>query len=413
MKQNDRNISGIKSQKPIGKIEAIRNWINVNYTVKINMFDTSRSWIESKEREYDHPVTISDIHLHMIDDSIQCSASLLREIVTNPNQMESCNPILDYLQSLEGKYSGISMIDLFCRHIKAHDFGDKSENYYSIRLNYIIRKWMVATVAQIYAKHVNDVAIGFVNAKGGIGKSTLIKSLVPASLMDYYIISDKDDRIFNMSDSFCTKFIINFDEFVGITKSTAETFKKNMSVLTMNKKRQNESFSVTVPRIASCAFTSNKTQEMGGFLPNSDSGLLRRIATIEIDDIIISYSQEVDINQMWAEALLLYQKSDFDYIWNTNDFDALVAYNQRYVIETCAVKVIKENYTLPVCVEEETFKMPSQILRDLRLAHRVHSYDRIDEQSIGQALKLLGFEKTAKRIDNHGTRYGYLVKQLY
>lgn len=412
MKQNDRDISGIQSQKPVGKIEAIRNWINANYTVKINMFDTSRSWIESKEREYDHPVTVSDIHLHMVDDSIQCSFSLLREIITNPNQMESCNPILDYLNSLDGKYSGTSMIDLFCRHIKAHDFGDNKDDYYSIRLNYLVRKWMVATVAQIYAKHVNDVAIGFVNAKGGIGKSTLVKSMVPISLMDYYIISDKDERIFNMSDSFCTKLLINFDEFVGITKSTAETFKKNMSLLMMNKKRPNESFSVTVPRIASCAFTSNKTQEMGGFLPNSDSGLLRRIAAIEIDEIDTSYSQKVDVDQMWSEALLLYQKSDFDYVWNTDDFDSLVAYNQRYVVETCAVKVVKENYTVPSSIEEETFKMPSQILRDLRLAHRVHSYDRVDEQSIGQALKLLGFEKKAKRVEN-GTRYGYLVHPLY
>ena len=109
MKQNERDVSGIKDQKPVGKIEAIRNWINANYTVKINMFDTSRSWIESKEREYDHPVTVSDIHLHMVDDSIQCSFSLLREIITNPNQMESCNPILDYLNSLDGKYSGTSM----------------------------------------------------------------------------------------------------------------------------------------------------------------------------------------------------------------------------------------------------------------------------------------------------------------
>ena len=408
MKQSDPKITGIKPSKPIGRIESLRNWIEANYDVSINIFDTTKSYIRSKNIQYENGVTEQDIYLHMIDEHISCTKALLRTILTNPNQMNTFNPILDYFNNLEGKFKGKSMIDIYCNHIKAHEFGDKQDGFYQERLAYIVRKWMVATVASVFGKHCNDVMFGFVNAKGGIGKSTLVHFLCPECLEDYWTISDNDDKLFDMSESFATKFIINFDEFVGIRKSTANTFKKNMSLSVMDRKLPGKSFFSRVPRIASCAFTSNNTQEMGGFLFTNDSGLLRRIAAIEIDDIDISYSDIIDLDQMWAEALLLFQKSDLDYIWNRKDFESFCLYNQRYVIETCATRLIKEYYRQPLNDELPQFRMASEVIKELREAHKIHSSDRVDEQSIGQALKTLGFERAARRTKN-GTRYGYYV----
>lgn len=408
----DREITNISAQKPLGKIETIRKWIESNYEVRINMFDTSKSWIESKFRKYAHAVTENDIYLHMVDENVSCSKTLLKAIITNPNQMKTCNPIMDYFKKLEGKYRGESQIDLYCDHIKAHDFQDKNNSFYTHRLNYLIRKWMVATVASMYGKHCNDVMIGFINARGGIGKSTLVKFLVPDVLEDYYAISDKDEHVFNMTDCFATKFIINFDEFVGINRSSANTFKKNMSLQWMDRKIPGESFTTRVHRIANCAFTSNKTQEIGGFIVNNDNGLLRRIAAIEIDEIDQSYSEKVDIDQMWAEAFLLYEKSEFDYVWNMSDFESFTQMNQRYIIETNATKLIKELYRQPGSNDKSLFKMPSEVFRDLRDARKLHYGDKVDEQSIGQALKMLGYERTARRTNN-GVRYGYLLTQMY
>jgi predicted P-loop ATPase len=409
---NINRITPIADVESVGKVESIRNWIDENYEVQINIFDNTKSFITSKSREYAHPITENDIYLHMIDENIACGRPLLKAIITNPNQMKAFNPIMDYFSSLDGKYNGNGEIEHFCQHIVSHDFQDNKDGHYQDRLMYLIKKWLVATVAGIYGQHCNDVMIGFINAKGGIGKSTLIKWLVPECLQDYYTISDRDESVFKMTDCFATKFIINFDEFVGITKATENSFKKNMSLSEMDRKLPGESFTTRVPRIASCAFTSNKTQEMGGFLFNSDNGLLRRIACIEIDDIDQTYSEELDVNQIWAEALMLFHNTSFDFIWNKTDFEEFTKTNQRYVIETSATKLIKEYYRLPCTNDIPVFKMPSEILRDLRNARKIHHNDRVDEQGIGQALRMLGFERVSQRI-NKSPRYGYYVMQLY
>lgn len=394
--------------KQAGRIESIKEWLGMNYSIKINIFDTSKSFIVSNNIEYAHAISENDIMLHMMDEGISCSKSLLKAIITNPNQMEAFNPITDYFDSLKGKWKGNSMIDFLCSYIKAHDFLDQDKDFYQNRMKYILKKWLVATVANVYGERGNDVAIGFLNAEGGIGKTTIIESLVPESLFEYYVISDKDERIFRMTDCFATKFIINFDEMVGITKSTAETFKKNMSLNMIDRKLPGESFSNRVQRIASCAFTSNKTQEMGGFLFTSDSGLLRRLATIEIDEIK-DYRSKLDVDQLWAEAIALFFSSEFDYVFNRKDYEDLQAYNLRYVIETSAFKLIKEWYRIPESNEEPQFKMASDIVTDLKNAKKITSSMNIDDISIGQALKSLRYSRVGKKIPGKGSRYGYNV----
>ena len=201
--------------KAAGKVQAVKEWLDMNYEIKINIFDHSKSYIESKEREYTTSITENDIYMHMIDDGLACSKSLLKAILTSPNQMTAYNPVTEYFDGLQNKWNGVSQIDLYCSFLRAHDFKDKDDTeFYQNRMKYLIKKWLVAVVAQVYGKRQNDVAIGFVNAQGGIGKTTLIEFLVPRCLEEYYVVSDKDERIFRMTECFVSRFIINFDEFV-------------------------------------------------------------------------------------------------------------------------------------------------------------------------------------------------------
>ena len=399
--------------KAAGKVQAVKEWLDMNYEIKINIFDHSKSYIESKEREYTTSITENDIYMHMIDDGLACSKSLLKAILTSPNQMTAYNPVTEYFDGLQNKWNGVSQIDLYCSFLRAHDFKDKDDTeFYQNRMKYLIKKWLVAVVAQVYGKRQNDVAIGFVNAQGGIGKTTLIEFLVPRCLEEYYVVSDKDERIFRMTECFVSRFIINFDEFVGITKSTENSFKNNMIRLMVDIKLPGESFTTKMQRIASCAFTSNKTQEMGGFLFNSDSGLLRRIAAIEIDEIG-DYREAVDVDQLWAEAMTLYNGT-FDYTFNRKDYDDFQEYNAKYVIESTAYKLVKEWYRKPEEDEESLFRMPMDIVRELKAARKItSSMTRIDDITIGQALRQLGYERIGKKLPGMGTRYGYKVVQLY
>ena len=82
--------------KAAGKVQAVKEWLDMNYEIKINIFDHSKSYIESKEREYTTSITENDIYMHMIDDGLACSKSLLKAILTSPNQMTRSNSLLNF-----------------------------------------------------------------------------------------------------------------------------------------------------------------------------------------------------------------------------------------------------------------------------------------------------------------------------
>lgn len=281
-----------------GKIKVIREWLNDNYAIRVNVFDHSQSEISSRALEYEKSISIDDIYLHMIDDDIACSKAILKTILSSPNQIDTFNPIEEYFDDIRGTYKGVSHIDLYCDHIVAHDFEDRPKGYYQQRLNRIVRKWLIAVVACVLGKRQNDVALGFICAKGGIGKTSLFHNLMPARLEEYYQLSDKDEKHFKMTECFTNKMIINFDELIGITPNTIETYKKNMSARELVIKMAGSSFVSRVPRIASAAFTSNKTQEMGGFIRNPDSGFMRRLGSVEVAKIL-DYRSKLNVDQLW------------------------------------------------------------------------------------------------------------------
>ena len=96
------------------------------------------------------------------------------------------------------------------------------------------------------------------------------------------------------------------------------------------------------------------------------------------------------------------------------DYADFQEYNSRYVIETTAFKLIKEWYRKPLEEEDAQFRMPMDILRDLKTARKISSsMNRIDDITVGQALRALGYERIGKKIPGMGTRYGYKVMQLY
>ena len=392
------------------RVQLVKDFLDQHYEIKINVFDTSKSFIVAKDKKlYKSEPSLNDISLHMESEGVKGCDSILKKIINSPNQVTTFNPIIDYINSLAGVWKGESHIDKLCQHIQARDFGDKTASYYQDRFKTILKKWLAASIACALGERQNDVMIGFVHADEGIGKTFALEFLVPKELKAYYIKSDKEDRFFNITTAFTRNFMVNFDEFVGITKSTADTLKK---VISSTELTVNKTFTVSIPRIGNGVFTSNKTKELGGFL-TPEMGY-RRFAVIELDSITHGYSIEVNIDQLWAEAYVLYKNADFDFVWNVEDFEEFRTYNVNYLIETTAFKLIKEYYRIPELDEETVFKLPMDILQDLRKARKLtNAMTNVSDVTIGMALKSLGFIKHGKRINKLQTRYGYNVIQLF
>lgn len=387
------------------RVALVKEFLDTHYAIKINIFDRSKVMIVPITREYEDEIELGDISLHMEEEGIRGCDGILKKIITSVNQTKPYNPIKEYFEALEGKYCGISHIDLLCTFLKAHDYGDKPEGYYQSRLVYTLRKWLVASVACVMGIHANDACLMVVNMDGGIGKSSLLEYLVPDVLKSYYSRSVKD---MNYPDMFTTNFVIQFDEMVGISKSTAEEFKNILSSKHINVSKR---FTTTKQRYASACGTSNKDAEHGGFLLPEMS--LRRFAVNHIDHIDWEeYIKVVDVDQIWAEAVMLLSQN-FKYVWDRHDYIEFEEYNSRFLVQTTSFKLVKEFYRIPEEGEEAQFKQPVDILRDLRNARKINSsMNTVSDVNIGIALKQLGYSRYGKWSEGK-SRYGYDVVQLF
>lgn len=397
-----------ETQVPVNgsnRVTLVKEFLDTHYDIKINIFDHSKVMIGAKTKEYEEEISIEDISLHMLEEGITGSDSILKKIITSPNQTRPYNPIKEYFEALEGSYAGESHIDKLCSFLKARDYGDKEDGYYQKRLVYTLRKWIVATVACAMGIKANDALFVVVNNDEGIGKSSLLEFLVPDILKGYYSKSAKD---MNYPDMFTSNFLINFDEMLGLTKSTSEEFKNTLSSLYINVSKR---FTSTKQRYASGCGTSNKDAEHGGFLL-PEMGY-RRFAINHIDNIDWEgYIKVVNVDQIWAEAVMLLSQN-FEFTWNAADFAEFSEYNSRFIVQTSSFKLIKEFYRMPEEGEEAEFKQPVEILRDLRAARKINSsMNTVSDVNIGIALKQLGYSRFGKKIHG-GTRYGYNVIALF
>lgn len=391
------------------RVKLVEEFLNTHYEIKINVFDPSKSFIVAKDKKrYEQEPNETLISLHMESEGIRGCDGILRKIIRSGYHITSFNPITEYIKSLEGTWKGESQIDKLCRFVIARDFNDQGEGFYQDRFKRLLKKWLAASIACSLGIRQNDAMLGIIHSDEGIGKTFLLEWLTPKPLKSYYVKSDKDDRFFNITSAFARNFIINFDECVGITKSTVDTLKK---VLSSTEFTMSNTFTQTIPRIANAMLTSNKTKELGGFIfPQMG---YRRYAIVELEEINQEYSKEVDLDQLWAEAYVLFKNADFDYEWNKDDFEEFRTYNAKYLLETPATKLIKEYYRLPEDNEESVHKQPIEILQDLRRARKINSsMTNVSDVTLGMALRSLGFEHKMKKINN-APRYGYQVIPLF
>ena len=409
-KFKDTNLTAIKKDR----VEEVKSFLNQHYHILMNEFEPGILHITPADPNaaIQHP-TQEDISLHLISHGISGSDRILSKILKSHNQVETFNPVTDYLNELEGKWKGENTIEKLCSYVKVREFGDKPEkDYYQKRLVRIFKKWMAACIACSLGDKPNDAVFGLIHSKEGVGKTTFINNLVPEVLYDYSRTVNKQNTDYDISETFTKNFMVLFDDNAGLTRSNAEPIKAALSARDFNVKRY---FSVKKSRIANCALTSNKTNEMGGFLI-SELGT-RRWALVEIEDIDHQYSKVIDVDQLWAEAYVLYNTADYDYVWGQKDFEEFAEYNARYTIETQSKKLIREYYRHPNPDDKEEdieFKQSIEIMQDLRKARKITtSMTNVSEVTIGIALTQLGYERTSKRNNKTYSHYGYYVVKLY
>lgn len=403
------------------KIQEIVGFLNTHYDIRIPIQDPSKIQISCKDKDrYEFQPDFDDISLHLMSEGLSVGDSILRKIIRSPNYLKPCNPIQEYFDSIRGQWHGESEIDKFCKYITPRTFDDNTEEFYSQRMNKLVKKWMVACVACWLQNKHNDVALGFISSREGLGKTHLAQFFIPDIISEYFVKSASDERKFNMEDAFVRYMIINFDELVGINKGNFEVFKKCLSDDSILIKWRHKEFSTLKARIGCAMFTSNYNQEMGGFIPEYWGPQNRRIGSVEIMEINREYSTVINKNQMWSEALNLLEETTFNYKFDQDDYDDFAIYNSRYIMESDAMKYVQLYMAVPETDDEGEKMNATQILQRLIHDRRIKSEDlkKVTAQKIGAALKLLGYQKVSYRpagynnAHNGTPLWGYHVKFL-
>ena len=401
-------VTSAPGERQGGRVSMAKSWLSENYSIKVNLLDPSRVYLEASPEcpiKYDFPVTEADIYLHAQEDEIPMSMSMLRTLLQSPNQITPFNPITEYFEGLKGKYTGPSQIDLLARslHVSGGDDGGRAAK--------LLRKWLTATVACALGYRQNDVALGLVSAEAGIGKTTFFEELVPPILKEYYQCVLKGDTSFLPTRGFATRLLLNFDEMAAVTAANEDQFKQLLSSTEVNTRLRGNYRVETVPRVASVCFTSNKTGSMGGFIRTVDKGMLRRLAVIEVD-AIDDYRGDLDVDQLWAEAVLLLNNED--YAWTQEEYKQFTSENLQYIETTNAMRLMKLYYRRPEGNDKPVFMTAGDIMMQLKEKRKItSSLQRIDEVSIGQALTALGYKRRVQRVADKGPRWGYDVVPMF
>ena len=131
-------IGSLKTEAKItnqNKIAEVSDFLSRNYDIRVNQCDPNpnRAVIRPKTKRFEHAVTLDDISLHMLEEGIQCSDTVLRKMLRSPNYMTTYNPVTEYFENIRGKWKGVSHIDLLAAHFTVREYADNGRDYYKIR----------------------------------------------------------------------------------------------------------------------------------------------------------------------------------------------------------------------------------------------------------------------------------------
>lgn len=399
----------------------IADFLMNHYTIRMPLQDPEKLQITPKDEtlwKYQPKDVLNEIILHLKMENRNISKSDLWMIISSPNYIEPFDPVKEYFESIRGTYKGISHIDLLCQYLIPRVFDDNTPEFYRTRTDNLIKKWIVACVACWIGDEPNDVALGLISGKGGIGKTSFSEFLFPDPLKEFFITASKNDRLFDMTDAFTRYMMVHFEEMEGLDKSTINTFKMLMSHYEILSKTYHERIATKKKRLACVIFSTNHNQENQGFIHPS-YGDTRRFGCIELEDIDWGgYNEAVDVDQIWAEALNLYEDTDFNYIFDKeNDYPDFIKYNQRYLFESTAMSYIQSWLMRPDNESDGEKLNSSGILKRLvdsgriKKEHLGPKQKDVNANSIGKALASFGYEQVKYRPqDSQVPLSGWLVK---
>lgn len=304
---------------------------------------------------------------------------------------DAYHPVHDYLSTL--KWDGNDHISTLAACLSSTDPPVVYRNGDICPLHHVyFYRWLIGAVAKVYTGKQNPMLV--LDGPQGIGKSTLAHWLCP--LPGFFLegpinVADKDSDIRLISH-----WIWEVSELDATTRKADQSAIKSFitkEVVTVRKSYGRHD--IKKPAMASLIGTLNNTS---GFL--ADESGSRRFMITKLDRIDLRY-QEIDIHQLWAQALELYNKKE---TWQLRGEEAEA---QRVQNDNYEVISVLDDYLDKYFSFDPSYDTPmtlADIMNELsRNDIRISGSERAQAMELARVLLRKGAKRFHTRSGNHWT----------
>jgi len=377
------------NEKKISQFAKVEKHLNELYNIRYNEISNELEYKQKEDTEY-KSLNENTIYRVLQHNNIHFSMANLLALLRS-NFVSVYNPFSDYFESLPkwNVNTDTDYIDKLASYIKA-----KEPERFKIHF----KKMLVRSIACALTDGIfNKQAFILVHDKQNSGKSTFCRWLCPEKLKNYYAenISIDKDSLISLSEN----IFINLDELATLSKVELNTLKSMFSKDYIKIRRPFERKPCVSPRRANFIGSTNKTE----FLTD-ETGSVRWLC-FEIDGINWDYQNDIDVNQVWAQAYSLF-KAGFKYQLNEDEVKENEKVNKDFQISTPEMEVVQQNYVPATKEKHEVFYTTTEMQH--HLMKKYENNIKLNIINLGKALKMLGFEKGQRFIGTYQVK-GYYI----
>ena len=231
------------------------------------------------------------------------SADVARRAITTQASKTKFHPVHEYLQGLtwDGKDHLAALAGYITDNHPPITYADGSSR--SV-FNAFLRRWLIGAIAKAHDPITGQNPMLVLDGAQGAGKSYLASWICPIQGMhvESSIRPDDKDYLVNLT----TKFVWEVGELGStVRRADRESLKQFLTLGSATYRPPYGRHPVTKPALASCIGTVNLEH---GFLTDPTGN--RRFWPLTLKSINHAYSSAIDVDQLWAQALVLYQSGE-------------------------------------------------------------------------------------------------------
>ena len=297
------------------------------------------------------------------------------------------NPFHDYLNGLDAWDEETDYIDLLASTITTtnDEFWHKT-----------FKVWLIAMVGSLLEDNVINHTFLVFTGKQGVGKTTWLNNLVPATLKNYYFTGAIDPKNKDSLIQLSENMLINIDELQGLKSSDIHALKALITAKEVKIRRPYAVNHESLPHRASFVGSVNSREFLSDVTGN------RRFLCFEV--LSIEYNHGIPLDKVYAQAASLF-RSGFQYWFDKEDVEFLNQNNEDFRIRPMEEELLLKYFD--PCTEDDELKQfmtPTEMMNTMAKLADIN-FDGRNVYRLGKILNQHGYIRLKKK----GV-YGYYVK---